>query len=101
MNKNVLEMKTVYERIEELELTLWSARKHIRKLDDDFVPDYLHDSKMILMDGNTEKVFTINEVKDLMRDAMVQMSDWKNEGHTTPTLEKLMDKLINEKTRCL
>jgi len=94
-------MKTVYERIEELELALWSARKHIKKIDEDWVSEYLNDSKNVLMHGNTEKVFTINEVKDLMRDAMVQMSDWKNEGHTTPTLEKLMDKLINEKTRCL
>jgi hypothetical protein len=92
-------MKTVFERIEELELTLWSARKHIKKLDEDFVSDYLHDSKMVLVDGETEKCFTVSDVKDMLRDAMVQMSDWKNEGHTTPSLEPLMDKWIENKIR--
>lgn len=89
-------MKTVYERIEELELALWSARKHIKKLDEDFVAEYLKDSKKVLIDGETEPAYSINEVKDLIRQAMVQMSDWKNEGHTTPSLNPLMDKWIKE-----
>ena len=51
------------------------------------------------MDGETEKCFSASDVKDMLRDAMVQMSDWKNEGHTTSSLNPLMDKWIENKTK--
>lgn len=99
VNELRIDMKTVFERIEELELSLWTARKHLKKLDEDFVIEYLYDLKMILMDGGTEKCFSVSDMKDMLRDAMVQMSDWKNEGHTTPSLEPLMGKWIEGKTK--
>ena len=95
--------------IEELELRLnvmssqefidWIRIEGLSKLKSSQDTKVLEELEMILMNGETEKCFTVSDVKDMLRDAMVQMSDWKNEGHTTPTLNPLMDKWIENKTK--
>jgi len=54
------------------------------------------ESNEVIISLPKAKMYSREEVKSLMRDAMVQMSDWKNKGHTTKSLNPLMDKWIEE-----
>ena len=45
---------------------------------------------------DSEVMYSKSEMRQLVTNALVQMSDWKNDGKITPELEVLMENWFNE-----